>query len=253
MDTGVLVVTMDGHVVAEKVRIPGLLVLACGFAGAWEAPIPASGRGEQGAPAILLVVEGSPTVHGRAAERLAGELTTALDSGGLWAIAFYDTEPSQTGEMAVHRPRTPLREAVEAGFARLNGMPQPRVMVVIGREQFYPSAIREDQLIHSARRAQVTVHTMHIGEERGGGFFRGCTRSLKQGVIWLLEAIGEDDHSYPAESTAKLMRRLSTETGGKACTTADERGGVSCPDEIAQRIAGGGQRYPEQRRATGLR
>jgi hypothetical protein len=196
---------------------------------------------------IVVLAEGGQGWQGRAADKLMARFDPGRGSCGVVRVLRFDTEQPATAELSVDgadgdllvlRPRTPLRDAAVTGLHWLSGMPGPRSMILIAHEQFYASAVSTDQLIELAHESKTTIHTVHIApKNRGGGFFRHLKQAFIDGGIWLFETIGEDEHSYSAGYTARLLKRLASATEGSACVAQAEPEVAACLNLIADRVA----------------
>jgi len=205
---------------------------------------------------IVVLAEGSEGWQGRAADRLVAGFDSALGFCQVVQVLRFDAEPSTNAELSVEgadgdlvvlRPRTPLRDAAVTGFQWLSKMPGPRSMILIAHEQFYASAVSADQLIALAHRSQTTIHTVHIApKSQNGGFFRHLKQVFKDGCIWLFDSIGEDEHSYSAAYTGRLLKRIANATEGIACVAEVEPGEPSCLNLIADRTAVRAQSNPSE-------
>lgn len=195
---------------------------------------------------IVVLAEGSESWQGRVAEKLAAKFDSALGSCQVVQVLRFDAEPSATAEVSVEgvdgdllvlRPRTPLRDAAVAGLQWLSRMPGPRSLILIAHEQFYASAVSADQLIALAHRSKTTLHTVHIASREGrGGIFKRLKQALRDGTIWLMESIGEPEHSSSAGATGDFLKRLAIATEGTACVAEVEQAESSCVSLIATRI-----------------
>ncbi len=228
-----------------------LLLFLCGLIGAQGAkPQAAVAQRDphcgQPLTPLILVADGSSNWAGEAANRVVGEFKALLGSCHPLQVARFDAEPvlqhgfSVTGanrDLVVVRPRTPMREAMEASLARLIDAPRPHTMVVLAHEQFYPTTVSTGRLLELARRSETQVHTIHLLSSRERvGVFRRLGRSLRNGIIWLVEALGLEERGYSARDTARLLQVMVDATGGQACVTGDERTGIDCARLIAAEI-----------------
>ncbi len=201
---------------------------------------------DQRVAAVVLVAEGRSGWQGEAANKIVGELKAMLGSWYALQEARFDAEPAlQLGftvkgarrDLVMVGPRTPMREAVETGFGRLITAPSPRTMVIIAREQFYPTTVSTGRLLELARRSETRVHTIHLASSRGEGrVFRRLGRSLRNGIDWLAEALALEERGYSARDTSRLLKLMADATGGKDCVADDERSGIACADAIAAEI-----------------
>jgi len=204
-------------------------------------------RCDQPVPAVIIVAEGSSGWQGETANKIVGELKAALGSCQALQVVRFDAEPAGQADFTVEganrdlvmlKPRTPMRDAMETGFTRLAAAESSRTMVVMAHEQFYPTAVSTGGLFKSAQISETTVHTIHLASSRDdGGVFRRLGRTLKNGVVWLVEALITEDRRYSARDTSRLLKRMADATGGKACVAADEPSGIACVDAIAAEIA----------------
>ncbi len=143
-----------------------------------------------------------------------------------------------TQDLAV-RPRRAMRDTMEIGFTWLQRAAGQRTMIVIAHEQFYPSAITSRRLVELARASNATVHTVEVqGTPGKGGAFRRLGAAVRDGVIWLFEAFGEDEHSYSAGHTSRLLKRLSAETGGQSCVVGGDSKQGRCLEIVTARLFG---------------
>jgi len=201
---------------------------------------------EQAPAPVVVVVDGTSEWPGRAANRIVGELKLELGSRHPLQVARFDAKPApQLGftvkganrDLVKVRPRTPMREAMAAGFARLISAPNPRTMVVIAHEQLYPTTVSTDGLIELARRSGTKVHTIHLASNRAqGGVPRRLGRSLKNAIVWLVEALVLKERGYSSRDTARLLKAMADATGGKACVAGGERTGSDCAKSVAAEI-----------------
>lgn len=204
---------------------------------------------DQQPAAIILVVDGSSQWPGQAANEIVAEFQAMLGPCHALQVARFDAEPvlqhgiSATGvnrDLVVVRPRTPMREAMEAGFARLIDVPSPHAMVVIAHEQFYPTSVSQGRLVELARRSETTVHAIHLASSRAqGGVFRRLRRWLGNGIVWLIETLALEERGYSARDTAHLLKIMADATGGRSCTAADEQTRITCAKYIADAIVSG--------------
>ena len=111
-------------------------------------------------------------------------------------------------------------------------------MVVIAHEQVSPTYVRTDQLISSLIHSEVRVHTIHLSEQnQHKGIFRRLGRAVTAGTVWVAEALIEEDRQeYSSEETARMLRAMSDETGGIACSAVDAKAALGCAETIAARI-----------------
>ncbi len=206
-------------------------------------------RCDQPVAAVIIVAEGSSGWQGEAANDIVGELKAVLGSCHALQVARFDAGPAlQLGftvegarrDLVMVRPRTPMREAMETAFALLISAPSPRTMVVIAHEQFYPTTVSTGRLLELSRRSETKVHTIHLVSNRDkGGVFRRLGRSLRNGIVWLVETLGLEERGYSARDTSRLLKRMADATGGNACVAAaDEASGITCADAIAAEIVG---------------
>jgi len=197
---------------------------------------------------VILVADGSSEWRGQAADRIVGELKAALGPCHALHVARFDAEPTlQLGfavrgtnrDLVVVRPRTPMREVMEAGFAQLMGVPRPHTMVVVAHEQFYPTTVSTSRLIELARRSQTKVHTIHLAPGRAkGGIFRRLGRSLRDGIVWVIEALALEERGYSARDTARMLEVIADSTGGTTCVAGGGGTGIDCAKLVAAEILG---------------
>jgi hypothetical protein len=128
---------------------------------------------------------------------------------------------------------------MEIGFTWLKHAAGQRTMIVIAHEQFYPSAMSSGRLVELARLSNATIHTVEVqGAPARSGAFRRFGGALRDGLIWLFEAIGEDEHGYSAAHTARLLKRLSAETGGQSCVVRGDSKPGRCLEIVTARLVG---------------
>lgn len=197
---------------------------------------------------VILVADGGSGWPGQAANEIVAELRAVVGSCHGLQLARFDAEPvlqhgfSVSGanrDLVVVRPRTPMREVMEAGLVRLRAAPPPRTMVVIAHEQFYPTTVSVHRLIELARRSETRVYSIHLASKRsGGGGFRRLGRSLRNGIVYLVEALGLEERGYSARDTERLFRVMAEATGGKLCIAAGERAAIDCAKLVASEIVG---------------
>ncbi len=200
---------------------------------------------QQMAPVVLLA-DGRSDWPGQAASRIADELRAELGSCRPSAVARFDAGPALHTRLAVPgvsrgllvEPRTPMREAMEAGFAWLIDTPSPHAMVVIAHGQFYPTILSQGRLLELAGRTQTTVHTIHLAPPpTRSGVFRRVGRSLRNAVP-AVEVLGFAERQDSARDTARFLKAMSDATGGKACVTTDKADGIDCAKAVAAEILG---------------
>jgi hypothetical protein len=195
---------------------------------------------------VILVADGSSEWPGQAVNRIVGELKAALGSCHALQVARFDAEPTlQLGftvrgtnrDLVVVRPRTPMREVMEAGFAQLIGVPSRHIMVIMAHEQFYPTTVSTSRLIELARRSETKVHTIHLASGRAeSGIFRRLGRTLRDGIVRLIKALGMEERGSSPRDTERLLQVMADATGGKACIAADEHTRIECARSIAAAI-----------------
>jgi hypothetical protein len=157
--------------------------------------------------------------------------------------AWFDAEPALHSRFSMKgddsmlvRARTPMRDAMETGLARLIDAPRPRTMVVIAHEQFYPTAVSTGRLIELTRLSETKVHTIHLASNPGKRrLFHRFGASLRGGAVWLVEtSMGE--RGYAHRDTARLLKLFADETGGSACEATGERVAHDCARAVAAKI-----------------
>jgi hypothetical protein len=198
----------------------------------------------------ILVADGSPGWESQQADKILGELNALLDSSPALQVASYDAEPmSEPGfavsganrDLVMVKPRTPMRDAMEMGFALLMEAPRPHTMVVIAHEQFYPTSVSTSRLLELARRSEARVHTIFLtsSPDQARASCR-LGRHLRSGVVWVVERIALRQRAYSVRDTSRFLKAMSDATGGTSCVAEDERTGIACADVIATIM---GQQY----------
>ena len=172
-------------------------------------------------PAVVVVFEGSPEIRQRAAS-VAEELAAPYRDAALMA---YDAEPGA----AATRPRTGMRDAMEAAFAHLSAYPGRRVMIVVGHEQFYPSATSGRRLLDLARRTRTIVHTVYLSRRYDRhGFGASLNHLVRNRFVWFVEKFLTDERGYSPRDTARFLSRIAAATGGTGCAAAEDGGPADC-------------------------
>lgn len=205
--------------------------------------------------AVIVVMEGSPGQQGEAASKIVGTLKTVLGCRHALQVVRFDAEPGLQSRLTVKganrdlmavEPRTPMREAIEAGLIRLITVSSPRTMVVIAHEQFYPTTVSKDRLLELARRSEAKIHAIYLASSRDKpGALRRFGRSLRNGIVWLVEVIILEERGYSARDTSRLLKFMADATGGKYCVATDESSGIVCADGISAAIAAEPQLYSQ--------
>jgi hypothetical protein len=198
-------------------------------------------------PGVILIADGSDGWVGQTANAIIGEITASLGANHVLQVVRFDAEPVLQNEACVRgsdldsffiRPRTPMRDTMEAAFARLLDASGPRTVVVIAHEQFYPSSLSTDRLLDLARRSEATVHTIHLSSMREtAGVSRKVRRSLSNGIVWLVETLGMQERGYSSLDTARLLKMMAEATGGTACEISGEKTWTQCARTVAADIA----------------
>jgi hypothetical protein len=198
-------------------------------------------------PGVILIADGSDGWVGQTANAIIGEITASLGANHVLQVVRFDAEPVLQNEACMRgsdldsffiRPRTPMRDTMEAAFARRLDAPGPRTVVVIAHEQFYPSSVSTDRLLDLARRSEATVHTIHLSSTREtSGVSRKVRRSLSNGIVWLVETLGMQERGYSARDTARLLKIMADATGGTSCETNGELTWTHCARTVAAEIA----------------
>jgi hypothetical protein len=191
---------------------------------------------------VIVVADGSRAWQGQTAKQAVVALKAEL--GPCYAVreAWFDAEPAlhhrfrNQSEQPMVTARTPMRDAMEAGLARLIDAPRPHTMVVIAHEQFYPTAVSTSRLLELTRGSETRVHTIHLASGPGKrGLFRRFGASLRGGAVWLVEtSMGE--RGYANRDTARFLTLLADESGGSACEASCERAAYDCAKSIAAEI-----------------
>lgn len=191
----------------------------------------------------IVIADAAPGRESQESIKILGELNAKLDSSPALQVASYDAEPmSEQGfavgganrDLVMLRPRTPMRDAMEIGFAALMEAPRPHTMVVIAHEQFYPTSVSTGRLLELAQRSGARVHTILLTsspDQATEG--RGLGRHLRTGVVWVIERIALRQRAYSVRDTARFLKTMSDTTGGKSCVAEDERTGMACAETIA--------------------
>ncbi len=198
-------------------------------------------------PAIIMIADGSVGWAGKTANGIIGEIAASLDSSHVLQTVRFDAEPvlqhafytrrSELDLVSI-RPRTPMRDSMEAAFARLLDVPGPRTMVVMAHEQYYPSSVSIDRLLELARRSETTVHTIHLSSMREtAGVCRNVRRPLSNGIAWVVATLGMQERGYSARDTARVLKMMSDATGGTACEISREKTWTQCARTVAAEIA----------------
>jgi hypothetical protein len=199
--------------------------------------------GEDGRPCqertpVVVVSDGSSEWTGQSARRVVESLRASMSSCRVVQVVPFDAEPARGdgGDLLVFGARTPMREAIDAGFAHLAEAPGPRTMVVVAHEQFYPSGVPGRRLLDLARRTHTTVHTIYVERRHDQeAFDRRLNRRLRSRFVWFVETFVVDERGYSARETARLLKTMASATGGTACTVDD---GEPSPECIARVTAG---------------
>ena len=198
-------------------------------------------------PAVIMIADGSVGWAGQTANDIMGEITASLGASHVLQAVRFDAEPvlqhvfctrrSELDLVSI-RPRTPMRDSMEAAFARLLDVPGPRTMVVIAHEQYYPSSLSTDRLLELARRSKTTVHTIHLSSMgETAGFSRKVRRWLSNGIAWVAATLGMQERGYSARDTARVLKMMSDATGGTACEISREKTWTQCARTVAAEIA----------------
>ena len=195
----------------------------------------------------ILVADGAPGWASQQADKIIRELNARLDSSPALQVARYDAEPMSehgyavsgaSGDLVMVRPRTPMRDAMEMGFALLMDAPRPHTMVVIANEQFYPTSVFASRLLELAQRSESRVHTILLAsspdQPRGSVHFG---QHLMNGAAWVVERIALRQRAYSVRDTSRFLKAMSDATGGTFCVANDERTGMACADAIPTTMA----------------
>ena len=202
---------------------------------------------EQSSAPVILVADGGSDWAAEASDRLVRELKAELGSFRLLEVGRFDAEPTLQSGTAVNglnhdfvlvRPRTPMREVMEAGFIRLMDATSPRTMVVIAHAQFNSTSVSTNDLIDLARRSNTKVYTIHLRSRRANSAFRSLGQSLRNRMSRLSESLGHAESGFSVRDTAQLLQAMADATGGTACTTSGEQREVDCARLVAAEIVG---------------
>ena len=196
---------------------------------------------------VIVVADGNAGWQGAAANGVVEELKAGLDSCHELRVARFDAEPQlhfgftvegDNRDLIEVRPHTPMAEVMEWAFNFLMDTPRPRTMVVIAHEQFYPSMVSPARLLGLARRSETTIHTIHLTAPKEHiRLFPRLGRAIRNGAGRLFDAfVVEDELSYSAVETARMLKEIADATGGKACVTDRERTGIDCAQSITAEI-----------------
>jgi hypothetical protein len=191
----------------------------------------------------IVLADGAPGWPSQQADKILGELNALLDSSPALQVARYDAEPMSehcydvrgaSRDLVMVRPRTPMRDAMEMGFALLMESPRPHTMVVIANEQFYPTSVLASRLLKLAQRSEARVHTILLASSPDQA--RGSVRlgqHVINGAVWVVERIALRQRAYSVRDTSRFLKAMSDATGGTFCVADDERTGMACADAIA--------------------
>jgi hypothetical protein len=190
---------------------------------------------------VVVVADGSPGWSGDAADEIVDQLRAKLVPCRSVYVAWFDAEPAhgvspKTADEHVLRlqPRTPMKDAVSIALKAREGAGPTRVMILVAHKQSYPTYVGTNDLISSLRRSEVTVHTIELAKGAQGSVLQRFGRTVTSGFVWLVEALIEEDRQdYSAEDTARMLKRISEETGGQACVASDRETGLRCAEAVA--------------------
>ena len=206
---------------------------------------------------VVVVADGNPGWPSQQVRNILGELEISLASSHEIWVARFDAEPTLQRGFAVRgakhdlvmiRPRTPMRDAVQACLALLASSPAPHTMIVIAREEFYSTDVAPSRLLDLARRSQTTIYGIHLAAPVGPAKRSASLGdSVRSGLAWTVERLFLRQRAYPARDTFQLLKLMSSTTGGLTCTAADEHAGIACASEISAAIQTPSQRVPAAR------
>ena len=202
--------------------------------------------GGQPIGAIFVVADGAPEWPRSQANKILEALAEQLLLSRPLRVAWFDAEPTLPHAFAVrdhHQelvrtiPRTSMRDTMELGFASLLDAPRPCAMIVIAREQFYPTSVPLGRLLELARQSATRIHTIHqaSGSDQPHAP-RQAMRSVGNGFLHIFERLVIGQWAYSPVETARQLKLMSDATGGCACVAEDEQAGIRCAVTTAARI-----------------
>lgn len=129
--------------------------------------------------------------------------------------------------------RTPMRDTMAIGLATLADASRPRAMVVIAREQFYPTSAPISQILRQARLAATPIYMIHLAWQTETRTDHGVPRGWPEICLSQpFERLVIRQRAYSERDTLRQLILLSDATGGWP-VKRDESSAVVCAAEIA--------------------
>jgi hypothetical protein len=192
-------------------------------------------------PGTIVVVAGArQDRHGVATNRIVSDLTAELGPWQSVQVVRFDAEPVLQNEYTVEganrdlvvvKPRTPLKDAMEAGLLALITIPGPRGMIIVAHDQLYPSIVSADRLWDLARQWDIQVHTIYLGSNANETAVRRLARRMRN-------VFNQDskEHGESPRDTRRFLHLMADVTGGEACVANDEATGIAAANAIAVKV-----------------
>ena len=220
------------------------LLLALVFAGAFEWP--ETTFGSEPDQSIAVVASGAPGRDKQQGDKILDRLGVLVCARHPLLVAWFDAEPTPQRGFATRNAdrrlikvttRTPMRDTMAIGLAALSDTSCRRAMVVVAREQFYPTDVPMSQILEQARLAATPIYTIHLASANGDSHgSRGAAHIAGNLFTQAFERLVIHQRAYSERETLRQLNLLSGATGGWACQEEDESSAVACAAEIAGRI-----------------
>jgi hypothetical protein len=163
-------------------------------------------------------------------------------------VARFDSPPERASEalevrsnveIVPMRPRTPMRDALLmlVRGMQANGSEVKRTLMVVADGESYRSWHGRESVIGAAREKDVSIYAIEVTpppRAKPQGAFNRAADALRGALIWVIDLL-DDDVPSPAELSAELAR-LTSATGGEACSAPDENAAVACVQRFASDV-----------------
>jgi hypothetical protein len=198
------------------------------------------------AQSIVVVADGSRSWIGATADAMVGRLGAELGCSWSIHVVRFDAErvgselhlTGHNGDLVRVAPQLPMKDAIALALNERDRLGGPAAVVLIAREQVYPTYLRTDKLMSSLQKSGLPVHSIHLrGRTRRGGVFRRVGSGISNSLVWLTQALIEEDREvYSAEATGRMLSAFSKATGGNACSAPRPEDGLLCVTKLARSI-----------------